>query len=177
MISRKEKIVREALALFSTQGFVDTSTKLIAKNAGVSEALIFKHFKSKDALLSHIIRSGYQRIIMEHKGMLTYKGPKDFIRRMLYLPNKLVSDAPQFWKLQERLSHHSFSRAQHDQFMKPVRPVIKRAFKELNYEDPKLETELLIFIIDMLWKREASGEIKTSVKMAHLLALKYDVEP
>lgn len=176
MLSRKEKIVKEALALFSTKGYGETSTKLIAKNAGVSEALIFKHFKSKDALLAFIVRSGYQKIIMEHKGMLTYPGPKEFIRKMLYLPNKLVSDAPKFWKLQERLYHHSYSRSQHDLFMNPVRPVIRRAFEELNYKNPGLETDMLIFIIDMLWRREASGEIKSSVPMARLLCSKYGVE-
>lgn len=173
MISRKERILKEALDLFSTKGYVDTSTKTIAENAGVSEALIFKHFGRKDALLAFIIRSGYRRILMQHKGMLTYKGPKDFLRKMINLPNKLVTDEPHFWKLQERLSHHPFAKSQHEQFMKPVRPLIKKAFEELNYADPDLETEFLIFIIDMLWKKEASGEIDTSLQFVALLEEKY----
>lgn len=173
MISRKDKILKEALALFSTKGFVDTSTKAIAINAGVSEALIFKHFGKKDALLAYIIRSGYRRILMQHKGMLTYVSAKDFISKMIDLPNKLVTDEPLFWRLQERLSHHPFARSQHEQFIKPVYPVILRAFKELGYSSPELETEFLILIIDMLWKKEASGELSSSVEIAKLLKEKY----
>ena len=95
-MSRKEKILKEALKLFSEQGFSATSTKVIAEKAKVSEALIFKHFGKKDALLSYIIRAGYRRILMNHKGMLTYNGPRDFLLKMIYLPNKLVSDEPLF---------------------------------------------------------------------------------
>lgn len=172
-MSRKEKILKEALKLFSEQGFSATSTKVIAEKAKVSEALIFKHFGKKDALLSYIIRAGYRRILMNHKGMLTYNGPRDFLLKMIYLPNKLVSDEPLFWKLQERLSHHPFARSQHEQFIKPVQPIVLRAFKELNFQDPERETEFLLLIIDMLWKREASGEIKNSLDYATLLEEKY----
>lgn len=77
-MSRKERIMKEALALFAEKGYADTSTKIIAQNAEVSEALIFKHFGNKDALLFHLIKSGYRRVLMYHKGMMTYKNPKTF---------------------------------------------------------------------------------------------------
>lgn len=165
--------MKEALLLFAEKGYTDTSTKMIAINAGVSEALIFKHFGNKDALLFHLIKSGYRRVLMHHKGMMTYKDPKDFLRNMINLPTKLVADEPLFWKLQERLSHHSFSKQQHEQFMKPVQPIINRAFTELNYENPELETQLMLLIIDMLWKKEASGELEQSLDLAILLEKKY----
>ena len=47
VLSRKERIMKEALLLFSDQGYTNTSTKTIAQNAAVSEALIFKHFGNK----------------------------------------------------------------------------------------------------------------------------------
>lgn len=71
--SRKDRIMREALLLFAEVGYVDTSTKLIAQQAGVSEALIFKHFGNKDRLLFQVIKSGYRRVLAHHKGMITYK--------------------------------------------------------------------------------------------------------
>ena len=174
-VSRKEKIVQTALQLFAVKGFLDTSTKEISARAGVSEALIFKHFGSKDALLAYIVKSGYRKILLHHKGMMTYKGPKDFLRKMIQLPSQLVADEPLFWKLQERLSHHSFSKLQHDQFIKPVTVIVLKAFEELGYENPELESQFLLLTIDMLWKREACGEIENSQELRLLIEHKYNL--
>lgn len=176
LLSRKEKILEAALALFAENGYADTSTKEIANQAGVSEALIFKHFGNKDSLLAHLVKSGYRRVLQHHRGMMTYKNAKDFLRNMIFLPSKLVAEEPLFWKLQERLSHIPFSRQQHEQFMKPVHPIIIRAFKELGYEDPEIEAEFLLLVIDMLWKKEASGEIDNSLDLALLLEKKYQLD-
>ncbi len=174
-ISRKEKILRVALALFATKGYVDTSTKEISIEAAVSEALIFKHFGNKDSLLAHIIKSGYRRVLSHHRGMMTYKEPRVFLRNMIFLPSQLVAEEPLFWKLQERLWHNSFSKQQHEQFMKPVQPILLRAFADLGYADPELETQYLLLIIDMLWKREASGDIANGVELAMMLEQKYNL--
>ncbi|MBE8722818.1 TetR/AcrR family transcriptional regulator [Sphingobacterium sp. Ka21] len=175
MLSRKERIMVKALGLFAEKGYADTSTKEISAAAGVSEALIFKHFGNKDALLANLIKSGYRRVLQYHKGMMTYKSAKDFLRNMIFLPSKLVAEEPMFWKLQERLSHIPFSKQQHDQFMKPVQPIIQRAFVELGYDNPELETQYLLLIIDMLWKKEACGEIDNSLAIAKLLEKKYNL--
>ena len=174
-LSRKEKIMKVALSLFATKGYVDTSTKEISLEAGVSEALIFKHFGNKDSLLSHIIKAGYRRVLAHHRGMMTYRNPKEFIQNMIFLPSQLVAEEPLFWKLQERLSHNSFSKQQHEQFMKPVQPILVKAFTELGYATPELETQFLLLLIDMLWKREASGDINNGVSLSQLLKEKYDI--
>ncbi len=174
-ISRKEKIMKVALSLFATKGYVDTSTKEISIEAGVSEALIFKHFGNKDSLLAHIIKSGYRRVLSHHRGMMVYKDPKEFLRNMIFLPSKLVVEEPLFWKLQERLWHNSFSKQQHEQFMKPVQPILVKAFAELGYDSPELETQFLLLIIDMLWKREANGDVDNGMDLALLLERKYDL--
>lgn len=174
-VSRKEKILQTALTLFAKKGFVDTSTKEISIKAGVSEALIFKHFGSKDTLLAHLIKSGYRRVLQQNKGMLSYRSAKDFLRKMILLPRKLVADEPMFWKLQERLSHVPFSKQQHEQFIKPVQPIVEKAFTELGYANPEIETQYLLLVIDMLWKREACGDIVNSLELANLLEEKYDL--
>lgn len=171
--SRKEQIINEARKLFAEKGYVDTSTKEIATNAGVSEALIFRHFSNKDALLSHIIKVGYRQVLNSQRGMMIYQDAKSFLLNMIRLPHQLVSADPLFWKLQERLSHHQFSRQQHELFMKPVRQVLEKAFFELGYENPPLEAELLLQVIDTLWKKEASGELPQSIEIARLLHNKY----
>lgn len=47
---RRDQITQAALSLFSQKGFSATRTREIAQAAGISEALIFQHFKSKEDL-------------------------------------------------------------------------------------------------------------------------------
>jgi len=51
---RKLAIVKAALPLFARKGFAETTTKELARAAGVSEPLLYKHFPSKEALYTEI---------------------------------------------------------------------------------------------------------------------------
>src|SRR6476620_9295010 len=51
---RKLAIVKAAMPLFARKGFAQTTTKDLAKAAGVSEPLLYKHFPSKKALYLEI---------------------------------------------------------------------------------------------------------------------------
>ena len=55
--ARREQILQAAISLFSQKGFRGTTTKEIGKTAGVSEAMVFRHFARKtdiyDAILSN----------------------------------------------------------------------------------------------------------------------------
>jgi AcrR family transcriptional regulator len=52
---RRSQIVSIAAELFSRNGFNGTTTRQIAEQAGVSEAIIFRHFQNKQELYSAII--------------------------------------------------------------------------------------------------------------------------
>lgn len=52
---RREQILQTAVDLFSRKGFKGTTTKEIALAAGVSEAIIFRHFATKDDLYAAIL--------------------------------------------------------------------------------------------------------------------------
>jgi AcrR family transcriptional regulator len=54
---RREQILEVAAGLFAQQGFQGTTTKQIAERAGVTEALIFRHFPTKDELYWAVIQS------------------------------------------------------------------------------------------------------------------------
>jgi AcrR family transcriptional regulator len=53
--ARREQILQTALALFAAQGFDATSTRQIAKEAGIAEGLIFHYFPTKASLLTAIL--------------------------------------------------------------------------------------------------------------------------
>ena len=52
---RRLQIVRVAVSLFSNKGFQGTTTKEIATAAGVSEAMVFRHFATKEELYAAIL--------------------------------------------------------------------------------------------------------------------------
>src|SRR5579871_128125 len=57
---RRTAIVEVATPLFARRGFAGTTTKEIAEAAGVSEALLFRHFPTKAALYEEILQIGCQ---------------------------------------------------------------------------------------------------------------------
>lgn len=52
---RREQILHTAIDLFSKKGFSGTTTKEIARAAGVSEAIIFRHFAKKSDIYHAIL--------------------------------------------------------------------------------------------------------------------------
>jgi len=52
---RRRQIIEAAINLFSRKGFRGTTTHEIAEAAGISEAMIFKHFATKQELYTAII--------------------------------------------------------------------------------------------------------------------------
>ena len=55
---RRRAIVSAAVPLFARKGFAGTTTKELAEAAGISEALLFRHFPSKKQLYGEILRLG-----------------------------------------------------------------------------------------------------------------------
>lgn len=104
---RRRQLIETAIRLFSQRGFTGTTTKEIALAAGVTEAIIFRHFKSKDDLYAAIL--DYKACELNVKDWLDemrlhaerrddeklfhavaarmlahHRGDRDFIRLMLY---------------------------------------------------------------------------------------------
>lgn len=55
---RRKAIVRAAVPLFARKGFAGTTTRELAEAAGISEALLFRHFSSKQSLYCEILQLG-----------------------------------------------------------------------------------------------------------------------
>src|SRR5262245_48804362 len=72
---RREQILATAVNLFARNGFRGTTTKEIARAAGVSEAMVFRHFETKEALYGAILddkgcREGVGRFPWENNELL-----------------------------------------------------------------------------------------------------------
>lgn len=58
--ARRTQIIDAAVRLFATEGF-DTSTRDVAKAAGISQSLVFNYFASKEDL----VRAVYERVYVD----------------------------------------------------------------------------------------------------------------
>ena len=61
-MTTKEKIIEEALTLFSTKGYKGTSVKNIAYAVGIKDSSLYKHFKNKRDIFDTIVKEMQNRM-------------------------------------------------------------------------------------------------------------------
>jgi len=74
---RRRQIIEVAMALFSAKGFEGTTTREISRAAGVSEAIIFRHFATKEDLYAAIIDfrpTGKSRLYFDCSCSVVWRG-------------------------------------------------------------------------------------------------------
>ncbi len=80
--SKKAAIERAALSLFAQNGIDSVSTKMIAASAGVSEGLIYRHFKNKDHLARSLMQAVHGRLYEIIEAAAIYDNITAQIRRI-----------------------------------------------------------------------------------------------
>lgn len=146
MTEKQEKIVKAARSLFAKEGYSATSTSKVAKEAGVSEGLIFKHFGSKEGLLAAIMEQGAAAMKVVMADIVMTADPKEVIRKTLELPFQIDSDEYEMWRLIYALKWQTI---QYDATLaEPLHLALNNAFAKLGYADPAAETELVSMLLD-----------------------------
>ncbi|MGQ3685084.1 MAG: TetR/AcrR family transcriptional regulator [Candidatus Loosdrechtia sp.] len=56
-LSTREKILEASLKLFSSKGYLGTTTREIASEAGIAEVTLFRYFPSKEKLFEEVINT------------------------------------------------------------------------------------------------------------------------
>ncbi len=64
----RKRIVTAALTLFQTKGFDATTTKAIARKAGIAEGTVFNYFKSKEDIALHFFEQEVDQAIAVVRG-------------------------------------------------------------------------------------------------------------
>jgi AcrR family transcriptional regulator len=152
-MDKKEKILTVALALFSSQGFDSTSTSLIAKQAEVSEGLIFRHFTNKEGLLMALMEKGIEKIQPFFSTILSEKKPKKIIKKVIELPYQIIAAEKDFWRLQINLKAKNAkfkADFKENDYLIPIYLKVQDAFKELEFPDAILETQYLFTVLNGL---------------------------
>lgn len=173
MTEKQEKILQAALELFAKEGYHATSTNKVAKHAGVSEGLIFRHFGNKEGLLQAILEEGERRIKVLFVDIVMETDPKEVIRKTIEMTSKIDVSDYDFWKLQFKLKWEL--EVSGDEKMEPLKMALTNAFSKLNYESPELEAQLLILFIDGIGSAVLKGSSLNAEEMIQFLLTKYDL--
>jgi AcrR family transcriptional regulator len=144
---RKKAIIEAARPLFAQNGFNGTSVRAIARAAGVSEALLYKHFSSKEDLYKEILGYAVDLSGLLYSEMSKLKPGAESLVKYVYLTIQLILfEIPTFKEAQywhERLLFRSlvgdirYARAHFKNIQALFMPLIKKCI-EVAVEDGDL---------------------------------------
>ena len=116
-MNKKEKILKTSARLFATQGFDATTTLQIASEAGVTEPLIYYHFKGKDDLFTQIIDTTFSiyfsRIDKLEKNPDT---PFGQIQKLIELQYDIAEEMPDEVQLIANLAQLNIAKRSHSRW-------------------------------------------------------------
>lgn len=77
----RDRLLKAAITVFSTEGYVGATTREIARVAGVSEVTLFRHFPSKEQLLSAVAQyiTAVRTEALTHPDEWTYDLRRDLL--------------------------------------------------------------------------------------------------
>jgi AcrR family transcriptional regulator len=155
MTTEKQRLILQcAMQLFAAQGYAGTSTSSIAKAAGVSEGLIFRHFGAKEGLLRAIMEEGMTQIAlsMSAYSQRTPLQEGSLIAQHVRSAFVLLRENETFWRLAQQLrfqqSVQQSGREAIEQVNRLVMETLSEHFRGQGAVDPEAEAELLFAIID-----------------------------
>lgn len=124
---RRRQLLDAALDLFSRKGFGGATTKEIAAAAGVTEAIIFRHFPSKQALYTAVLDSktescGHQEWLAEIQALMDRKDDAGVLRTLAAKILETYRTDARFERilLFAALEGHELALAHHRRFAVPV---------------------------------------------------------
>src|SRR5215813_1416502 len=91
----KQELLKAALRRFARDGIRESSIRAVAKDAGVTNPVIFKYFEGKDALALYLFERCYLRLVRETLAALAEGGTfRERLGRLIAALLALVDEAP-----------------------------------------------------------------------------------
>jgi AcrR family transcriptional regulator len=163
MTDKQVAILQTALELFSKKGFDAVSTNLIAKEAGVSEGLIFRHFQNKVGLLNAVMQMGKEKVEPLLASIVELPDSAKRVQAIMELPFHIGEQDYPFWRLIYSLKwQNDFY---DDEMSKPTKDILVKALTDLKYADADAEADLIMSYVDgfattVLLKRDSTNTAK-----------------
>ena len=172
MMDRKEKIMQASIQLFVERGFHNASTRMIAEQAGVSEGLIFRHFRSKDELLDSLLQQGADEMYQAVAEIISEHEPKDFLSKLVDSFFDIPSDRFNYWRLRSQIQSIR-TEWEPEEWERYLREGVLRMFKEMGFSKFELEAELLYQSLSGIRDGFVRGQIHDPEALRELVKKKY----
>jgi AcrR family transcriptional regulator len=151
---RREQILSVAVSLFSNHGFRGTTTKEIAQTAGVSEAMVFRHFATKEelyaAILDHKACKGSGSFDPEHMAAeaIQLKDDRGVFESLALGAHNHHDEDPEFQRLllYSALEKHKLSQMFVDGFVRKVYDFLGGYIRQRQREGALLEMDPAIVV-------------------------------
>jgi TetR/AcrR family transcriptional regulator len=132
---RRAQLLDSALEVFSRKGFEGTTTKEVAAAAGVTEAIIFRHFPTKQALYTavldhHVESSDLQDWLAEIKGWMEQNNDEEVLRSIARVILKSYRSDTRYERvlLFAALEGHELGLAHNRQIVAPIYELLRDYF-------------------------------------------------
>ncbi|MFB9073460.1 TetR family transcriptional regulator [Citricoccus parietis] len=110
---RRAALMESAARLFAERGFAAVSTSELGEAVGMSGPALYKHFPSKDALLSEILVDASERLLAGCRTILTEEGgagqaatpadvPTQTLQRLVHFHLEFATTDPEVIRIQDR---------------------------------------------------------------------------
>jgi len=169
---KQKKILEAAIHVFAEKGFSGASTSEIAERAGVAEATIFKHYRTKKGLLLRLVIPAIARVASPYIAnpvlqILNQDKPMEEILRELVIDRKQLIERN--WKtmriiLVESLFHPEIREALKEHVAKAVVSLATEKLEKLKSQG-KLRADLPNHVI----LRGAMSQVAAYLMASHVL--------
>jgi AcrR family transcriptional regulator len=146
MTEKQSSILSAALKLFANEGFASTSTSKVAKEAGVSEGLIFRHFGNKEGLLNAVLQRSHEAAQRMMASIVIESDPLKMIQKTIEMPYNIDESEHELWRLTYALKWQT--NTYNNDLIDPFKQSLVSAFKQLGYKNPAAEAELLFILMN-----------------------------
>ncbi|MBI4578195.1 MAG: TetR/AcrR family transcriptional regulator [Planctomycetes bacterium] len=145
-VDRKQQLLESAAQCFARHGYRGTTTAMIAAEAGVTEPIIYRHFKNKHDLFIALIDAVGERVFKNwEKATAAARTPLEKLRTMMYA-NPATSD-PTTASVYQLLFHASTEIAE---------PAIQQAIRD-HYE------RYVKALASIMQQAQKAGELRRDV--------------
>ena len=173
--NRRRQLLENAIALFSRHGFSGTRTKDIAAACGVSEAILFRHFATKEDLYhaildTHEAAAGKDKWLSEMQAMADRRDDLGFIKCLLLQILKSFREDTAFHRLMlyAGLEGHSLPGLFHERSGSRVIEFLRNyvVLRQREGAFPKGDADALVMLLASPAMQYATGKYIFGIKAA-----------
>jgi AcrR family transcriptional regulator len=145
-------ILHTALILFTQFGYEKTSVRMIAREAGISQGLMYNYFDSKEALLKAIFIHGKTKMQQSLSEIDQLSTATPNLEKIIRHSLSMVEQHQQFWQLFYSLNMQPVVLelfADEDiSWLSSIQQHLKHYFETTNSGNPDIQASMLYAIID-----------------------------